>query len=126
MSAGTYDFKIEQGATFSRLFQFFDVYISEDDPDNEPSNLIGWSARMQVRTKAQSTTPLLSLTVGNGLTITDAINGKIVLDLTSEQTAALNFSCAYYDLELFVDDSDPEIVRRELEGQITLSREVTR
>ena len=126
MSAGTYDFKIEQGTTFSRLIQIFDVYIAEDDPDNEPANLTSWSARMQIRTKPQAVTPILSLSIGNGLTITDAINGKIVIDLTSVQTAALDFSCAYYDLELFINDSDPEIVRRELEGKISLSREVTR
>lgn len=126
MAAGLYNFIIEQGATFEREFRFFDVFIDLDDPGNVPRSLTGIGARMQARKKYQSEDVIFSLTLGEGLTITDPDSGVIHMELTSDQTEDFNFSCAVYDLETYVLDSEPEIVDRAFQGEITLSREATR
>lgn len=126
MSAGLYNFEIEQGATFSRTFEVFDTFIADGDVGNVESNLTGWSARLQVRKKPQSSTTLLSLTMGSGLSIPTPANGTILMELTSVQTAALDFNCASYDLELFVTGSSPAVVDKLIRGEVTLIRESTR
>lgn len=114
MAAGTWDIEIEQGATFARTLDVKKNSVLLD--------LSGWDARMQVRPDAASSTVLLSLVVGSGLTLNGGA-GQIVIEISAAQTAALAFELAHHDLEIV--DGGGQVVRL-LQGKVTLSKEITR
>lgn len=116
MAAGTYDFEIEQGTTFNKEFLYKDV-------NDDPVNLSGYTARMQVRSTVSSADVLLSLTTENGRITMGGAAGTIDLDLTATDTAAITWRRGVYDLEIV---SSNGTVTRLLQGVITISREVTR
>lgn len=91
---------------------------------NQPVPLSGYSAVMQIRRSINSATSLLQLTSGvNGGIIIDDIDKYIRVNITSTQTAALNFSTGTYSLELTNNLGE---VTTFLQGNMTLIREVTR
>lgn len=116
MAAGQYDFTIEQGATFVRPF----VWKSSD---GTPVNLTAYTARMQVRQSYSSGEILLNATTENGRLQVSGAEGKVTLSLTADVTAAITWRRGRYDLELVAPDG---AVTRLLEGQITVSKEITR
>lgn len=117
MTAGAYDFTIEQGATFS-------LPITWKDSLGVPVPLVGLLARMQLRATLASAIVIHSLTTENGeITLTSP--GNILLEIGADITAAFTFKTASYDLEIY-DPADLTIVRRLLSGYIILSLEVTR
>lgn len=91
---------------------------------NEPLDLTGYTARMQIREKLDSTTFIKELTtdVGEGIEI-DTANFKISITISATDTAAFTFSSAVYSLELV---SSTGIVSPLLNGTLTLVKEVTR
>jgi len=126
MRAGTHNFFCEQGSTFSRS-----IYIEQPDliadPTGatfEPYNLVGYSARMQVRRTIDASTFLLNLTTENGcLTVAETADGNdINIDISSSVTASVSTS-GVYDLEI---ESPSGVVSRILQGNFTVSQEVTR
>ena len=118
MAAGKYNFTIEQGATYERTITFY-----TDEEMTLPKDMSGYAWRMQIRYSPFSTSKLLELTSENGgIVTTDQDEGIIVIKITATQTAALNFSEAFYDLESITGTT----VVRELEGKVTLSREITK
>ena len=112
--AGSYNFTIEQGATFNLLMTW--------KIDNVPVNLTGYTARLQARVDVEDTETILSLTTGAGITLGGAA-GTITLDQTATQTALLPTGEYVYDLEL---QSSGGIVTRLLQGELNISAEVTR
>ena len=119
MPAGTYNFKIEQGAKFSKDFTW-------QNADGSPFNITGYTFRMMARHNYDDAQPVISLSTiepPGGISIVDAANGRFRISLTQAQTAALNFIEAIYDLEAVPPAGE---VMRLLEGKITLSREVTK
>jgi len=119
MPAGTYNFKIEQGAKFSRDFTW-------RNPDKTPLNINGFVFRLMAKHKYDDAEPLINLSTTEppgGISIIDAANGRFRITLTAAQTAALNFNQAIYDLKAIPPSDDP---LRLFEGQITLSKEVTK
>jgi hypothetical protein len=116
MAAGKYDFYIEQGATFNRT-------IVWKDGNEDPVNLSGYTARMQVRKTVTADTPILTLTTENGKITLGGSAGTVILTLAPSDTDSLETFCGVYDLEL---QSASGFVTRLLEGQVTISREVTR
>ena len=127
MAAGKYNFVIEQGATLNLNVQWNDEY-------DDPISLEGCHARMQIRPEIHSSTVLLSLTssyfdgCGTGLNLsgsngtTPLQSGSIGVYVSAASSSLLNFSEAYYDLEV-VNGCE---VYRLLEGKIKLSKNVTR
>jgi len=116
MGAGTYNFTIEQGATFKRIMTW-------KDSNGNPINLTGYTARMQVRTAKDSPNVILTLdTDTNGGITLGGVSGTITIEISASKTASLDFKTAVYDLELEKDGS----VVRLLEGSVTLSKEVTK
>lgn len=126
--AAKYDFTIQQGATFQKRFRVLNVYLGIEDSGNIPRDLTEYSVRLQARQKRLSPTTYLDLNMSNGLTIPTPTNGIIIMDLTSQVTAALDFQCAVWDLELYQHDGGGHdlYVERLIEGEIKLSKEVTR
>lgn len=112
--AGSYNFTIEQGATFNLLMTW--------RIDNVPVNLTGYTARLQARIDVDETDTILSLTTGAGITLGGAA-GTISLDQTATQTAVLPKGEYVYDLEL---QTSGGIVTRLLQGELNISAEVTR
>lgn len=114
MTAGIYNFTIDQGSTWT-------LQLIYEDPNGAPINLTGYTAKMQVRSKSNSSTAVLTLaTGGQGITITGP-TGTINLIATDEQTGAIAAGFYVYDLEL----DNGGVITRLIQGQITLSPQVT-
>ena len=112
MAAGKYNFTLEQGATFSR-----EITVQDS---GSPMNLTGHTPRMQMRSTHDSSTIALTFTAAIA---NPATNGKINLGATATATAAVEEGIYVYDLEI---ESGSSGVTRLLEGQVTVTPEVTR
>lgn len=116
MAAAKQNIRIEQGATFRLSLQWI--------ANMTPVNLLGFQARMQIRSEVASQSIIHELTTMNGgILFKDENNGQIELFISHVQTASFEFISAVYDLELHAPNGD---VTRLLEGKATLSLEVTR
>jgi len=111
-----FDITINQGATF-------ELTITWKDSAGTAINLTGYTARMQVRETYSSSSTIISLTSGSGITLGGAA-GTVAILISATTTAALTapFS-GVYDLELV---SAGGVVTRLLQGAATVSPEVTR
>jgi hypothetical protein len=120
MSAAQYEVAIEAGAKLARTFLY-------KDADGVAVPLTGKSGRMQMREDPENPTILHEMTTANGGLIFEAaaVVGQIEMYIGATDTEAFTFSKACYDLEV-VDDGDPDDVIRLLEGDVTVSPNVTR
>lgn len=125
MAAARYSFIIEQGATTNIQVTWQDESGSVD--------LSGYGARMQIRPTVDSSTVYLGLSSslqidGTGLNMsgsdgeTAVQSGSIGIYISAATSSLLNFDTAYYDLEMVKGNE----VTRLLEGQVKLSKNVTR
>ncbi len=114
--ATRYNFTIEQGASLTRPFVW-------KDGNGDPVDLTGYTARMQVRPTVQSSTVLLELTTANGRITLGGANGTVTLVISPQTSAGITWRRGVYDIELMSADGT---VTRFLEGEIQVSREVTR
>ena len=112
MAAGKHNFTLEQGSTFDR-----EITVQEN---SQALNLTGSSARMQMRSTHDSSSIALTFTAAIA---SPASNGKINLGATATATAAVEEGIYVYDLEI---ESSAGNVTRILEGQVTVTPEVTR
>lgn len=113
---GHYDFTIYQGATFSRV-------LTWRDENNDAINLSGYTARMQLRESTDAGDAFVSLTTENGGIALGGAAGTVTLTISAADTAAIGETAGVYDLELV---SAGGVVTRLLEGEVLISREVTR
>ena len=111
MAAGTYNFTIEQGATFTRL-----LTLKEN---NSVMNLTGYSAASQFRSTHDSSTVAGTITAS----VTNASAGQITLSMTASATGAVEEGIYVYDVEITASSG---AVTRILQGQVTVTPEVTR
>lgn len=115
MAAGRYTVQAEQGATLA-------LSLTWKDPDGNPIDLLGYTARLQVRRSATASgDPLLEATDGNGITL-GGEDGVIAIEIPAETMADVPAGDLRYDLEL---DSGSQVTRL-LEGVFKVSPEVTR
>jgi len=132
MSAGRYSFVIEQGATANFEIQY-------RDSNNSPIDLTGYSGRLQIRSTYAQNSGELFLTLssslnpdGTGLNFsgsngtTPPTSGSIGIYIASCTSSALTFNEALYDLEIYSGSGDCPYTVRLLEGNVRLSKEVTR
>lgn len=116
MAADVHNFTIEQGVTLEKS-------IVWSDDEQEPIDLTGFTARMQVRSTITAPTTLVELTTENdGITL-GGVTGEILLTQEADDTAAYSWVTGVYDLELV---SAAGKVTRLLKGTITVDPEVTR
>jgi len=115
MTAGIYNFTIDQGAQYT-------TQIIWADSSGNPIDLTGYTAAMQLREQAASPNPsALNLTSSNGgITITP-LAGEMDILMTTAQTGALDARFYVYDLEIALSG----VVTRIIQGQITVSAQVT-
>jgi hypothetical protein len=122
MAAGKYSFVIEQGTTTN-------FNISYQDSSKNYINLTGYAARMQLRPNINSSTVYLQLSSSlnsDGTGITVSPSGSLNIYISSCTSSMLNFDQAVYDLEIYSGSGACPYVIRLLEGNVKLSKEVTR
>ena len=112
-----YDIAIQQGARFLKSIQV------RDRVTNEVQSLVGYSARMQIRSSKESAVILLEASTANGRISVNGPGGTITIDIGADVTEPLTWNTGFYDLEAYSSASD---VIRVLEGNASLSLEVTR
>ena len=128
MAAGKYSFVIEQGTTVNFEIQY-------KDSTGAPVDLSGYAGRMKIQSNYADNSPTLYATLsssllpdGTGLNFSGSsgtkppTSGSIGLFISAATSSLLTFDKAYYDLEIY----SGSIVTRILEGQVKLSKEVTR
>ena len=111
MSAGTYNFILEQGATFNRI-----LTLKEN---NAVMNLTGYSVASKMRSTHDSSTVVGTFTC----TVSNATGGVITISMTNSVTGAIEEGMYVYDLEM---TSGSGVVTRLMEGTVTVNPEVTR
>lgn len=89
---------------------------------NEPVDLSGYTARMQIRPKLEDSTIIKELTTENGGIVIDNSAKTIQLVISAADTASFTFSSAVYSLELVVATTVIPFAA----GSVTLTKEVTR
>jgi hypothetical protein len=127
MSAGTYNFTIEQGTTVDFELQYTDI-------NNLPIDLAGYSGRMQIKSGFANDKPVTYASLSSsrypdntGLNFSGSsgtkplASGSIGIYISAISSSAFTFAKAKYDIEL----ASGSVVTRLLEGVITLSKEVT-
>lgn len=112
--AGRYDFLLKQGNTHK-------LHMSIKLDNGVPVEVMGKKAAMQVRLGDHRGKVAIELTTENG-GIMLGPSGTISITISAASTEDLCAEKAVYDLELI----DGEEVERIMEGQITLSPNVTR
>lgn len=113
--AGQKNWEVDQNTTF--IFEA--VY---KDPDGNPIDLTGASAKLQVRDLKGGSKLAFSLTSPNGGIVIDPTNGKLTIKMTPTQTNKLFYPKSSYDI--MVTDSNLNRIKL-LEGFLSLSRSVT-
>ena len=114
----SYNTIINQGADW-----FFN--ITYENPNGTPINLTGFTAASQLRSLPSSAQAALTLTTENGGIEITALTGEVALHATAEQTGAIDEGDYFYDVEIY-SPANPSVVTRLVQGQITVSAEVTR
>ena len=123
MAAGIYNFTIEQGATFTRIFKY-------KDSEGNPIQLGEASAlRMQIRESIDSESPITGgefTSASGGFFLSSSVGSNVkdqfTLIIPASTSSNFNFDRAVYDIELV----DGGTTTRLLQGKIKLSKEVTR
>ena len=132
MGAGRYSFTIEQGTTTNFEIQY-------KDSSNNPVDLTGYTGRMQIASDYASNpsrTVYLTLSSslnadGTGLNFsgsngsTPPTSGSIGIYIAACTSSLLTFTTAKYDLEIYSGSGACPLTVRLLEGQISLSNQVT-
>lgn len=114
MAAGTYDIIVDQGSDYA-------LEVTVKDDTSTVSDLTGYSARSQMRDKKSSSTVTASFTC----TIADdPTTGKIEMTLSNSVSKDIPAGSYYYDLEIYTDSD--AVVKRILQGKVTVTQEVTR
>src|SRR5210317_744965 len=112
MTAANYNLLIDQGSDFAIQLTLSESGVAKD--------LTGYSARGQLRSKKISDV----VTATFVCTVINPENGVLTMELANATTADIPAGLYYYDLELYT--SGDYNVNRLLEGQATVSQEVTR
>ncbi len=108
---GIYNFTVYKGVTLRKTF----VY----KPGGVVADLTGYAAVCNWRAGKvlDSTSPLVSLTVGGGGVIMTPSDGKVEIYMPHTSTIALNLTAYYYFIHLIAPNTD---VLPFLEGKITM------
>lgn len=127
MSAGTYNFTIEQGTTV-------DFELQYTDANDLPIDLTDYHGRMQIKSGFANDKPVTYASLssslaadGTGLNFYGSSgtkplsSGSIGVYISAVSSSAFTFAKAKYDIEIVSGST----VTRILEGTVTLSKEVT-
>lgn len=113
MAAGTYNLTIDQGSDFAIRLTL--------TQGGAPIPLTTYSARAQMRASKTATGNAIASFTCN---VTNAIGGEIHVSMPNANTANLTPGKFYYDLEIYTANN--ALVTRLLQGEVTVTAEVTR
>ena len=113
MTAAVYNLVIDQCSDFA-----INLTIKEL---GAVKNLTGYSARAQMRSSRTSSTVAATFTC---TVLTPATDGIVKMQLGNAVSSALTAGRFFYDLEIHT--SADAVVRRLIQGEVTLNPEVTR
>lgn len=133
--AETKNITVDQGSNI-KLYFVLKKLTDETLPPSDSNpyidfDLSSYNIRMQVRKSRSSNVKLLEAsTAGGEITVTSpATLGEFEVEFPAQDSSSINFSgdelLCVYDVELY-DSSTPENVIRAVQGNFTLSKEVTR
>lgn len=109
METGIYDLNITQHSTYSKVFTC-------TDKDDIVIDLTDYTADLIIKSSLASTTPILSLSETDGLTL--GADGTITVAIAATSTATLTLDKMWYYLELTTGAT----VTRPLQGDVYLSK----
>jgi hypothetical protein len=109
------NFEVDQNTTFTFQVEYLDV-------DDNPIDLTGASAKMQVRDTQGGSKLACTLTSPSGGITIDGPNGLLTIKMTPTQTNKMFYPKSSYDI-MIVDSNGNKI--KILKGFLTLSRSVT-
>ena len=110
-----YNLSVDQGSTFQKR-------ISIKNANSEIQSLIGYDARMKIKTSFTALSTLCDMTVANSRVVVNATTNEITLLIPASVTAAFPPAKYVYDLEVI----DPAgIVTKCLKGIFEVFAEVT-
>ena len=112
MTAATYDLVIDQGSDFA-----IDLTVTES---GSAKNLSGYSGRAQLRTTHAASSVTASFTVS----IVNAANGQLKMEIPANTTTSIAAGRYVYDLEIHTANN--AVVKRLIQGSVTINPEVTR
>lgn len=115
MRPGKYNFLCPQGTTFNKRLSY--------QINSIPVDLTGYTARMQVREKAASSTKILDLTTENGGLVINEGDGTVTINVAASVTSEIFPKNYVYDLEIVSNEDE---VTRLIEGGFNVTAEVTR
>lgn len=115
MAAVIHNFVLEQGTSLNKKFRW--------KTNDQSVDLTGFRAHSQFRESLTSNDVLIDLSTDNSGIVINPIDGLVVLVFKPEHTKGALWKKAMYDLELISPDG---LVTRLVQGQVQLSREVTR
>ena len=115
MIPGKYNMVCPQGSTFNQELTYSINAVNV--------NLSGYTARMQIREKHTSTSPLLTLTTENGGIALGGSAGTVSINISASTTTGFSPKEYVYDFELI---SSGGTVTRLIEGKFIVTPEVTR
>ena len=115
MAAGIYHLYLEQGT-------YHDVLMTYFDAADDPIDLTGYEAKLQIRKRKTSPDVVLELSTDNGGIILGSGDGTVRIVFTDEQTAALPHMSGFYDIKLTPPSGQAE---RFLQGDVEVSQAVT-
>jgi hypothetical protein len=113
MTAATYDLVIDQGSDFA-----IDLTITDA---GTAKNLTGYSGRAQIRSTHASSSTTASFTCS---IVGAATDGILKMELSAATTTSMTPGRYVYDLEIHT--ASDAIVKRLIEGSVTINPEVTR
>lgn len=119
MAAHKVPLKLDQGATYDNFW----VWKTGPKGSEVPVDLAGCSAVAHIRAELESEDILLELSTANNRIKLNEEPGKIRFVISDEDTAALGFESAVYDL--YIEFSNGTKVRR-MAGPVSLTLSVTR
>ena len=113
--AGKYNIVADQGATFTRNIHW-------KDENGDPIDVTDYTARMQVRERFVSASPVLSLVSPTNLSLGGG-SGTGVVTASATTMAGITAGDYVYDLEMVASNG---VVTRLLQGTFKVTPEVTR
>ncbi len=113
MSAARYNLVIDQGSDFAINLTIKELGATKD--------LTGYSARAQMRSSKTSSTVAASFTC---TVLSPVTNGVVKMSLPNGVSSAIAAGRYFYDLEIHTPNN--ALVRRLIQGEVTLNPEVTR
>lgn len=122
MAAGTYNFVIEQGATFKRRLTW--SYTNPATGLEEPNDITGYTVKMQIRDLPSDPQIRLELSTENNKIVVDGVNGQMNLTLSALETSKITkWREGYYDI---IVTSPLGEVTRLLQGKVAVSYGITK